>query len=267
MGPPILEALLLRAGKRFGFDFDDAIYLPNVSSSNLAAAHLKNTAKTSRIIDMSSAVSAGNRWLAEYASRFNSNVRVVPTTIDTEWYRPTPSRDPKRVVLGWTGSTTTTAHLRLLDDVLRRLQERYSVTIRVIGSSTYSVPGAEVQASDWNPVTETADLGSFDVGMMPLPNDEWARGKCGLKALQCMAMGVPTVCSPVGVNTEIIEHGSSGFLASTDSDWYDTLALLIEDANRRREIGEAGRQRVVERYSVQRWAPIYVDWFQALCAA
>jgi len=128
----------------------------------------------------------------------------------------------------------------------------------VIGDGRYRQPELGIQGVDWAAATEVRDLSEFDIGVMPLPDDEWARGKCGLKGLQYMALEIPTVMSPVGVNTEIIEDGRNGFLAAREDEWVEKLANLIESAGLRRELGQAARRTVEERYSVHSQRDRYV---------
>jgi glycosyltransferase involved in cell wall biosynthesis len=137
----------------------------------------------------------------------------------------------------------------LLEPVLRELQRELGIRIRVIGDSSYELPGASVEALPWVGSRELEDLAQIDIGVMPLPDDEWARGKCGLKALQYMALGIPTVMSPVGVNRRIARDGAA-WLAATEGDWGNALRRLIHDAGRRHELGRAGRLRVEREYSV-----------------
>ena len=258
IGPPFVERLLAWMGKPTIFDFDDAIYLPNASAANRFVEPYKNAGKIAAIIRMSDAVIAGNPYLAEYARQHNKRVTIIPTTIDTDRYLPRPSSSQGGVCVGWSGSRTTIAHLKLLTGVLRTLHERFGVRIKVIGDRTFAIPGVPVDAQDWDASTELQALEPIDIGLMPLPDEEWAKGKCGLKALQYMALGIPAVCSPVGVNAEIIQDGVNGYLASTEAEWIDRLSRLIEDEQLRRSFGRAARETVETRYSVQANASRYV---------
>lgn len=260
VGPPLLERAMARLGVRYILDFDDAIWLTSTTEANRRFGVLKFAQKLDLIAARAALVTVGNEYLAAWARRHQSNVRVLPTTIDTSLYRPIePSTVPDRpVTIGWSGSSTTVQHLRMIEDVLREVQRQRAVRIRVIGDATYRLSGATVEALPWRESTEVDDLAPIDIGIMPLPDDEWARGKCGLKALQYMALGIPTVMSPVGVNREIAA-GDSALLASTHHEWREVLLRLIDDVALRRRIGALGRERVVERYSVDAVAPAYVD--------
>lgn len=265
LGTAVFEDAFTRLGVRLVYDFDDAVWLPNVSEANRGFASLKRPGKTSRIISLSDMVFAGNEYLGEYARQFNSQVKLVPTTIDTERYveRVAPI-DRERVCIGWSGSITTIQHFRLMTPVLRRLRQRFGerVYFKVIGDRDYRSDELDIQGVAWNPQTEIDDLSEFDIGIMPLPDDEWAKGKCGLKGLQYMALGTPTVMSPVGVNTSIIDDGRNGFLARSPDDWCERLGRLVESPGLREELGRAGRDTVVKSYSVnsQKWRYLeYLD--------
>jgi glycosyltransferase involved in cell wall biosynthesis len=249
VGPAWLECTLRARGVPYAFDFDDAIYLRAASRANRRVSWLKAAGKTESVARHASLVLAGNDHLADWARRRTSRVVVVPTTIDTEIYRPRTHSPDGPICIGWSGSLSTIEHLRLLEPVLRELQRELGIRIRVIGDSSYELPGASVEALPWVGSRELEGLAQIDIGVMPLPDDEWARGKCGLKALQYMALGIPTVMSPVGVNRRIARDGAA-WLAATEGDWDNALRRLIHDAGRRHELGRAGRLRVEREYSV-----------------
>jgi glycosyltransferase involved in cell wall biosynthesis len=249
LGPPLFERWLRRAGVPYVFDFDDAVFVPYVSPSNGYLSYLKFPGKTRAICRMAAHVMAGNSYLADYARAVNDRVTIIPTTIDTGKYTVEPRAGNEVPVIGWSGSHSTAQHLATLDGALRRLAERERFCLRVIGAPGFKIEGVDVEALPWRSATEVADLRPFDIGIMPLPDDQWSRGKCGLKALQYMALGVPTVCSPVGVNTEIIRDGENGLLASTDDEWVEKLAGLLRSPEQRARLGRAGRETVETGYS------------------
>ncbi|MBX2972244.1 MAG: glycosyltransferase family 4 protein [Flavobacteriales bacterium] len=260
------EKAFRKGGARIVFDFDDSIWLSNVSDANRRWAWLKDPDKTSRIIALSDLVFAGNPYLADYARGYNPNVQVVPTTIDTDEYLPVPVRREGPVCIGWSGSITTIQHFQHALPFLRVLKESFGdrVTFRVIGDGTYREPSLGIEGMPWRKDTELRDLAGIDIGIMPLPDDPWARGKCGLKGLQYMALGMPTIMSPVGVNTEIIQDGVNGYLADTTDEWVRKLSLLVEDADLRSRMGAAARRTVEERYSVNAWRDSYLTIFKNL---
>ena len=249
------------------FDFDDSIWLQNVSEANKRFAFLKNAGKTKDIIGYSHLVIAGNEYLADYARKFNRNVVIIPTTIDTEEYvRSTNSRKDETVCIGWSGSKTTIQHFSHAIEALKIVKEKYGnrISIRVIGDENYENKMLEIQGLPWKKTTEIADLSAIDIGIMPLPDDEWSKGKCGLKGLQYMALEIPTIMSPVGVNSVIIQDGENGMLAATTEEWVIKLSQLIEDKELRMRLGKAGRKTVAEGYSVEALKNRYLLLFTEL---
>ena len=254
VGPAVLERWM---GRRLPvvFDFDDAIFERYRSPTNGYLSALKFPGKTAAICRLSAHVIAGNPYLADYARQFNRWVTIVPTTIDTDVYTPPPARPQSVTVVGWSGSHSTVPHLRTLDEALRRLAARRMFRLRVIGAPEYTLEGADVDARPWRADTEIADFTGVDVGIMPLPDDRWSRGKCGLKALQYMALGIPAICSPTGVNREIISHGQNGLLATSTDDWVEALERLLTSETLRQRLGAAGRATVEARYSAAAQIP------------
>jgi glycosyltransferase involved in cell wall biosynthesis len=260
--------------KRFGrskakiiFDFDDAIWLQNVSDANKKLSFLKDAEKTGSIIRLSDMIFAGNQYLADYAAQFNKNIVIVPTTIDTEIYMSQKKEtNAQTVCIGWSGSFSTIQHFAHAIPALKRVKEKtgFRIKFKIIGDARYYCAELETQGVAWNGATEIEDLSEIDIGVMPLPDDEWAKGKCGLKGLQYMALGIPTLMSPVGVNTEIIQDGVNGYLPATEDEWVDILVKLVENKECRTRIGNAGRQTVVDRYSVEAWKGKYLEYFNRL---
>jgi glycosyltransferase involved in cell wall biosynthesis len=230
------------------FDFDDAVWLPNVSAANRRFQFLKGFDKVNRILAMVSGVSAGCEYLASHARRFNSNVFVVPTSIDLEKYGEPRTHEATDVLtVGWTGSVTTGAYLQLVAPALRRAAEAFPMRLRVIGAEV-EIPGVDVQCEPWTPQREVPAIRAFDVGLKPSPREEWVRGKCPMKDIQYMTLGVPPVATDFGTAGESIRHGASGFLCNSDDDWVAALDRL-RDVEERRRIGRAARTVVEERYS------------------
>jgi glycosyltransferase involved in cell wall biosynthesis len=267
LGPAVFERMLARAGAPYVFDFDDAVFERYVSPSNGYLSYLKFPGKTRTVCRLAAHVMAGNEYLADYARRVNPNVTVVPTTVDTGKYTVEP-RVPNEVpVVGWTGSYSTAQHLRTLAPALRRLAGKERFRLRVISSPGIPLEGLEgvdVELVPWRSETEVEDLRPFDVGVMPLPDEPWTRGKCGMKALQYMGLAIPTVCSPVGVNSEIVCDGENGFLAADESEWVEKLSLLLRSPELRERLGRAGRATVEERYSAERQAPRVFQVFESV---
>lgn len=253
-GSVYFEKRFKKTGAKMVFDFDDSIWLPNISEANKLFAFLKNAEKTSELIAMSDLIFAGNEYLANYARQFNKNVAIIPTTIDTNEYKPEKeARDPNKVTIGWSGSITTIQHFKYAIPFLEKIKDKYGsrVEIKVIGDGNYVNERLGIKGIAWTKERELIELNTFDIGIMPLPDDLWAKGKCGLKGLQYMALEIPTIMSPVGVNCEIIKDGVNGFLAGADEEWVAKTSILIENAELRSKVGKAGRQTVIDHYSIE----------------
>src|SRR5436190_1236894 len=181
LGPPWFERRIARSGVPMVFDFDDAIFFSYKSPSNGYLSYLKFPGKTAEICRLSAHVMAGNEFLADYARDNNENVTIIPTTIDTDKYGFVERVvDPEIVTIGWSGSFSTIQHLDTIRDVLQELAKTEKFRLRVIGTPIYGLPGVDVEAMQWRSDTELDDLRGIDVGLMPLPDDNWSKGKCGL---------------------------------------------------------------------------------------
>lgn len=262
IGPALAERLVARR-LPFVFDFDDAVWVRYVSPANSYLSYLRFPGKTATLCRLARHVMAGNPYLRDYASRHNAHVTVVPTTIDTERYRPVLPPRNSVPVIGWTGSYSTVQYLGLVRPALERLRRKKEFRVVVVGGEGFRASGVEVEHRAWRSATEPEDLGDFDIGIMPLPDSAWERGKCGLKALQYMALGMPAVVSPVGVNQEIVEHGKNGLVAGSDEEWERALDKLLGDVPLRRALGAVGRATVVARYSAAVHAPRVAEVFRS----
>lgn len=269
LGPPLFERWVKSAGIPLVFDFDDAIFVPYKSPTNGYLSLLKfGSSKTRTICRIADHVMGGSPHLADYARQFNSNVSIIPTTIDTNKYSAADSWEGGSTpVIGWSGSHSTVAHLNTLREALKRLAKKERFKLRVIGTPKYELDGVEVEAMPWRADSEVTDLRAINIGIMPLPDDRWSRGKCGLKALQYMALGIPTVCSPVGVNAEIINDQENGMLAVTEDEWIIKLSQLLHSADLREKLGRAGRETVETQYSASSQASRVFKIFEALTMA
>jgi glycosyltransferase involved in cell wall biosynthesis len=267
-GSSFFERMYSKSRAKLVFDFDDAIWLFDVSHANKHLGWLKKPEKTSQIIKVSDAVIAGNQYLANYARQFNNNVVVIPTTIDTEYHKPSAvATDPKApVCIGWTGSMTTVRYFRMAEPALLRIKEKYGdrVRFKLFGSGGYEHRELGIKGIPWTIEREVEELKDIHIGIMPLPDDEWSKGKCGFKALQYMAMEIPPVISPVGVNTEIVQDGVNGFLASNTDEWVERISYLIDNPQARIEMGKKARQTVIDKYSVASQQPVYLNLLNSL---
>lgn len=258
-----IERRLAKSGATIIYDFDDAIWLKDENPNQGIFNKLKTPDKISRIISVSDRIIAGNEYLAIYARQFNPNVSIIPSTVDMARYALEPKPTNDRVCIGWTGSFSTIKHFETLVPALREIKAKYGdrVYFKLIGDPTYVEPTLGIQGVPWRSETEAFDLSELSIGVMPLPDNEWTRGKCAMKGLQYMALGIPTIMSPVGVNSVIIKDGENGFLAGTSTEWVEKLARLIEDADLRKIIGAAGMETVRKDFSVEanneKWLAIF----------
>ena len=259
LGPPILERLLARRRVPIVYDIDDLVYVPHSSRQNPFMRWLRDHGKVHELMGLADHVVVCTPHLEEVAARYNTNVTRISSTIDLDTYHPRSHRPrTEGVVVGWSGSHSTSPYLHLLDGVLAELQRSDGIRVKVIGDGAYTIPGTDVEATPWRLDTEVADLSQIDIGVYPLPDEEWVLGKSGLKALQYMALGIPTVAQRVGANLGIIEDGENGLLAGSVEEWAEALRRLVRDPGLRRELGDAGRRTVAARYSVAVTGPVYL---------
>ena len=266
-GSAFFEKKFRKSKAKIVFDFDDAVWNLDISDANKKFGWLKDPGKTAKIISMSDLVIAGNQYLADYAKHHNDNVIIIPTTINTgEYVKIKPAVQNEQVCIGWSGSITTIKHFEYAIPFLKKLKQKYGnkILIKVIGDESYENAELGIKGIAWNKKDELKELSSFDIGIMPLPDDEWAKGKCGLKGLQYMALEIPCVMSPVGVNSEIVQDGISGFLAKDENEWIEKISLLIENPELRKKIGTEARKTVEEKYSVNSQKEKYFSLLKGL---
>ncbi|PZF72030.1 glycosyltransferase family 4 protein [Taibaiella soli] len=253
IGPPIFEWFLAKIlKKKIVYDFDDAIWIANTSASNRLARYVKCFWKIRYISKWSYKISAGNEYLANWASQYNRNVTITPTCVDIVGrYNEIKDQNSKPITIGWTGSHSTLKYLDLVADILKELEEKYPIVFTVICDKPASLPLQSMHFIKWQEESEIDDLLTFNIGIMPLQNDEWSEGKCGFKLIQYLSLGIPAAASPVGINKQIIDNGKNGYLCSSKDEWKAALQKLIEDEMLRTSMGKEGRQKIEDNYSVQ----------------
>lgn len=249
--PPVAERLLRWCRYRVVIEMDDAIYLTRGHEKKMPA-----------LLTMATGAIVGNERLATYAKQFSSCVSVVPTVVDTDRFVPdrtraraTSDRPSEAITIVWIGLAYNLKYLDVLAPALRALQERHRLKLRVVCSQPPEMAGVDIEFRPWEYHREVEDLQGATIGVMPLEDSEWARGKCALKLLQYLAVGLPAVASPVGVNADIIVNGENGWLASTEQEWYERLESLCRQPQLRVRMGQAGRRTVESRYSLAVWGP------------
>lgn len=249
VGPPILERVASWS-RPVIFDFDDAIWMPQHGSANPRWRWLRYPSKTSTICRIAAHVTAGNDFLAEWARRSNERVTVIPSTIDTgEYSFRKEHRRTDIPTIGWSGSHSTVGFLREIIPGLVETASRRRFRLLVVGAHIDPVDGLNIECRPWSADREVRDIAEMDVGLMPLPDTPWTRGKCAMKALLYLSLGIPAVASPVGANVDVVRDSETGFLASTPEDWADALTRLLDDEALRGRLGAAGRALVLERYA------------------
>ena len=269
LGSYFIEKLISKNNKNIIFDFDDSIHLEKVSDGNKRFKFLKNPNKIKEIIALSSLTIVGNKFLKNFAYQHSENVKIFPTTIDTELYNPSNykvERKFKEICIGWSGSFSTVEHFETVIPILKKIKKKYKdkIIFKLIGDENYINKSLNLKGIRWCKENEIEDLLNIDIGIMPLKNNNWEKGKCGLKGLQYMALNIPTIMSNVGVNSEIIDDGINGFLASSDDEWFHKLSILIEDKILREKIGNHGRVTVKEKYSLNANKENYLSFFNEI---
>jgi glycosyltransferase involved in cell wall biosynthesis len=248
-------ALLRKKAKRIVYDFDDSVMYRNSKAKDpLSSTRRRRFIQMAKNSDF---VIAGNEFLKSQVLPLNQNVDVIPTAIIGERYQlKTYPAQPGRVVLGWIGDHGSIHYLEKMKPIFERIGERYpQVELKIVCDTFFDCDRMKVIKKNWSSEEEVADLQGFDVGLMPLVDDPWSWGKCGLKIIQYQGVGVPVVCTPVGINKDLVEDGANGFWAKTPREWEEKLSLLIKNPKLREQMGREGRRRVLKNYTNEVCAP------------
>lgn len=264
LGPAFLERLIARRGKPIIYILDDPLYVPYTSPSNGYLSYLKCFGKVAEICRLSRVVIVNSTQHREYVAQYNTNIWQIPSVVDTNRYvfcPGAPSADP--VCIGWSGSFSTVGNLRIVAGALQDLTKRVEHRVHLIGATEFDLPGIQYSAQAWRIDTEVEDLRKLQVGMVPLPLNEWNKRKFYLKVVQYMALGIPPVCTPLGSNPEVVEHGVTGFLADTHDEWVAYLEQLITDPSLRLQMSTKAAQVAQKKYSLEANAGRIVEAFQS----
>jgi hypothetical protein len=262
--PLYVLLLLRRMGKKVVYDFDDAVMFKNSLSPNPYSLRRKMSFR--RMLRFTDLVIAGNEFLREEAEKCHPLVRVLPTPVDALRYRGKAYEEREKVNIGWIGDHGSIHYMESYKDVWEELGARYGgrVALTIICDTFIDTKKIETRKVPWTYEKEVEHLMDLDIGVMPLFDDLWSQGKCGFKIIQYLGVGVPAVCTPVGINRDVVDDGVNGFWARTREEWVEKLALLIEAPALRAGMGREGRRKIMEHYTVQACAPKLAEWMKAL---
>ncbi len=269
--PSFFEWLYSRIAKRIIYDIDDLVFLKNASHIAWWKRLLKGTQKPVFLMKHSRHVITCTPFLDEFARKYNANTTDISSTINTEAYEPVNAyANDHKLVLGWSGSHSTAPYMLLLTDALNELQEEgRAFKLVVMGYAEFKMPGIkDLEALAWTAEREIPTMQRYDIGLYPLPlDDQWVMGKSGLKALQYMSLGIPTIATAIGANYRVMDDGQTGFLVKTKEEWKEKLRYLMDHPEERRRIGMAAHKRVEQLYSIKANAPVYLRILEAVVAA
>lgn len=263
-----LHKLLKKVNAKLIFDFDDSIYMADPEDGHPGFFRtLKNAAKRAEVSGMlraSRAAVVENQFLKAYALRYCPDVSLIPGPIDTRRFRPGPRASRRTTVIGWIGSPSTAGYLSIVAEPLALLAREHSIEVRLIGAGAYEFKGVRTLSVPWSLETEVSELQGFDIGIMPMTDNEWTRGKLGVKMLQYMAVGAVAAASRTPTNAEVIEDGVNGCLIDEPSQWAPRLSRLISDADLRERLGRQGRRTIEDRFSLDAGAPKLIGLLERL---
>lgn len=267
-GTPLYERCVRLLSKKLVYDIDDMVFLGHSSDANRFWQALKGKRKMIYLMKSANHVITCTPKLDEFVRQFNQNTTDISSTVDTNVrYQPVNTyKNDHQIVLGWSGSHSTSKYLYLLADVFTELAKQYNYKLIVMGDSSFNIDGVNIEAYDWKEDIEISILQKFDIGLYPLPDEEWVYGKSGLKAIQYMSLGIPTVATGLGANFRIIEQEKNGYLVKPgdNKDWEDKLKKLIIDAELRQKLGTAARKTIVNYYSIEANKQKYLDVLQQI---
>jgi len=264
--PAIAESCLRKFGVKYVVDYDDAIFHQyDLHPNPLVRMMLQK--KIDKVMRHATLVIVGNDYLAKRASQAGARwVEILPTVIDIERYTLSGIRQNNGFYIGWIGTPMTAKYIYQIKDALVRICLEKNAKLLLIGLEKIDIEGVPVQTFPWDEKKEVELIKMFDVGIMPLQDGAWEKGKCGYKLIQYMACSLPVIASPVGANMEIVDHGVNGYLASTETEWLESFRRLQQDKRLRTEMGKAGRAKVEKKYCLQVTAPRFVELLEKVAS-
>lgn len=258
------EMVFSKIGIPYVVDYDDAIF-HRYDMNSVRMIRLFLGKKIDKVMRRASLVIAGNDYLANRVRKTGAKrIELLPSVIDLNRYKSKPPTKNSMFTIGWIGSPVTAGYLRLIQPALAEVCKEFPARLVLVGSGPIKLDGMPQEIREWSENGEVADIQSFDVGIMPLPDEPWTQGKCGYKLIQYMACGLPVVASPVGINQKIVEHGVSGFLAGSTADWVNALKVFRSDKTQRKRMGQSGRVKVENQYCIQVTAPRLLSLLQSV---
>ena len=250
LGPAFLEKMVARRGLPIIYQLDDPLYVPYVSPSNGYFSYLKFFGKVAEICRISRVVVVNSTQIHNDVSSYNENIWQIPSLVDTEKYIPQPHSNSDKICIGWSGSPTTLTNLQVVSVALRELAKRVDYQLHLIGGTEFDLPGVNYTAQKWREESEVDDLRKMDIGIVPLPVNEWNKRKFYMKVTQYMALGIPPICTPLGSNSEVVEHGVTGFIADSPDEWVSSMERLIKDPDLRSAMSERAIRVARAKYSL-----------------
>lgn len=262
--PAWLELALLPKAIPLVVDYDDAIF-HRYDQHRFKLVRKLLGLKIDAVMRRAAVVLVGNDYLGDRAKQAGGKrVVLLPTVVDATRYAVVEKTNSQAVTIGWIGQPSTAKYLIMLGPVLKKIIDKHAVRVVAIGAQPAQFIGLPIEVKTWTEDTEAGDIQQFDIGIMPLNDTLWEKGKCGYKLIQYMACGKPVVASPVGVNCVIVKQGVNGYLASTEREWFEALDGLCADIALRKRMGEEGRKMMEQHYSLQIAAPRLIELFSTV---
>ncbi len=261
--PSIIENTLISGKSKIVADYDDAFFHRYDQNKSFFVRNLLKN-KIDLVMKYADLVLAGNNYLLERAKLSNGNVKLFPTVVDINNFKNSNPIKDDVFTIGWIGSPGTAKYLNIIEDALKEVSLDKDIRINLIGANNIEINGVSINHIKWDENTEVEEISKFDVGIMPLPDDPWERGKCGFKLIQYLSCNIPVVGSPVGVNQEIIINGVNGFQASSKDEWIKYIRFLKDNKELTIKMGANGRRIVEEKYSLNGNVVKLIDYFNEL---
>lgn len=262
-GFPLFEWIYCKLSRKVIYDIDDLVYT-TAENAPWYSRVFKTKYKPIYLMKKADHVITCTPYLDQFVRKYNSYTTDISSTVDTsnKYICVNSYSNDKPLIIGWSGSHSTIQHFKIITNVLTAIQAKYpGIKILVMGGSNIEIPNLNLESTEWSEEKEIKTLQKFDIGIYPLPNEQWVYGKSGLKAIQYMALGIPTIATAIGTNFRVIENGESGYLVESEKEWIEKLTLLIENSSLRKQIGMAGRLKVEKLFSLDANKQKYLDAF------